>query len=97
MPLLDIRRRFANRTVKAHDSEFSAYLSIYNDWDILLPALKSVAAHVDELVVVDGAYQWMEPYLKAIGGDPAKSDPPASTPPSKTPACLSGHRENLEK
>jgi hypothetical protein len=36
-------------------SKFSAYLSIYNDWDILPSALRSVASYLDELVVVDGA------------------------------------------
>lgn len=54
---------------------FSAYLSIYNDWDILPSALRSVASHIDELVVVDGAYDWMVPYLTMLGLDPAQSDP----------------------
>jgi hypothetical protein len=56
-------------------AKFSAYLSIYNDWDILPSALRSVASHVDELVVVDGAYDWMTPYLALLGLDPARSDP----------------------
>lgn len=55
--------------------KFSAYLSIYNDWDILPNALRSVASHVDELVVVDGAYEWMVPYLSRLGIDPLRSDP----------------------
>jgi hypothetical protein len=55
--------------------KFSAYLSIYNDWDILPVALRSIASHVDELVVVDGAYEWMTPYLNMLGVDPARSDP----------------------
>ena len=55
--------------------KFSAYLSIYNDWDILPSALRSVASHVDELVVVDGAYDWMVPYLRMLGIDPIRSDP----------------------
>lgn len=54
--------------------KFSAYLSIYNDWDILSRALRSVADRVDELVVVDGAYEWMVPYLAALGVDPLRSD-----------------------
>jgi hypothetical protein len=54
--------------------KFSAYLSIYNDWDILPSALRSVASHVDELVVVDGAYDWMVPYLRMLGIDPKRSD-----------------------
>ena len=44
--------------------KFSAYLSIYNDWDILAWTLRSIASYVDELVVVDGAYEWMAPDLK---------------------------------
>jgi hypothetical protein len=55
--------------------KFSAYLSIYNDWDILPSALRSVASHIDELVVVDGAYDWMIPYLTMLGLDSARSDP----------------------
>ena len=55
--------------------KFSAYLSIYNDWDILPAALRSVAPYVDELVVVDGAYDWMAPYLTRLGIDPTRSNP----------------------
>jgi len=53
---------------------FSAYLTVYNDWDMLLSALRSVAPYVDELIVVDGAYQWMAPYLSALGLDLVRSD-----------------------
>ena len=60
-------------TLDRKKHKFSAYLSIFNDWDLLLPALKSVARHVDELVVVDGAYDWMVPYLDIIGSDPTRS------------------------
>jgi len=56
------------------DTKFSAYLSIYNDWDILPWTLRSIAPYIDELVVVDGAYRWMAPYARAIGNDPLKSD-----------------------
>jgi len=52
----------------------SAYLCIYNDWDILGAALDSIADHVDELIVVDGAYEWMVPFLAATGCDPCRSD-----------------------
>jgi hypothetical protein len=55
--------------------KFSAYLSIYNDWDILPAALRSIASYVDEMVVVDGAYEWMVPYLTTLGLDPERSDP----------------------
>lgn len=52
----------------------SAYLSIYNDWDHLSGALKSIAPYIDELVVVDGAYKWMADFLLATGRDPLRSD-----------------------
>ncbi|MDR7036506.1 hypothetical protein J2X36_001247 [Methylobacterium sp. BE186] len=56
-------------------TSFSAYLSIYNDWDLLGPALASMKGRIQELVVVDGAYEWMVPYLQAVGKDPLRSDP----------------------
>ncbi len=59
---------------RAARPRFSAYLSIYNDWDLLAPSLQHLAAHVDELVVVDGAYAWMVPYLTRLGIDPERSD-----------------------
>lgn len=52
----------------------SAYLSIYNDWDLLAPSLRTVSPYIDELVVVDGAYGWMVPYLRRLGVDPERSD-----------------------
>jgi hypothetical protein len=54
-------------------TKFSAYLSNYNDFDMLEGALASIADKVDELVVVDGAYEWMAPYYAALGHDPEKS------------------------
>jgi hypothetical protein len=56
-------------------SGFSAYLSIFNDWDVLPDALRSIVPYIDEIVVVDGAYDWMEPYFKPLGVDPRESDP----------------------
>ena len=52
----------------------SAYLSIYNDWDILAPALASVKPYIDELVVVDGGYSWMAPYAQRTGRSLILSD-----------------------
>jgi glycosyltransferase involved in cell wall biosynthesis len=54
--------------------KISAYLSIYNDADILDVALNSIAKYVDELIVVDGAYEWMAPFLEATGRNPLQSD-----------------------
>ena len=54
--------------------KISAYLSIFNDWDILPYALRSVAAYVDELIVVDGGYDWMVPILSAVGRSSVRSD-----------------------
>jgi hypothetical protein len=56
------------------NKKLSAYLSIYNDWDILRGALSSVADKVDEIVILDGAYDWMVPYYTAIGCNPERSD-----------------------
>lgn len=54
---------------------FSAYLSVYNDYDILSETLSSIKNYVSEIVVVDGGYTWMSSYLKATGKDPIKSVP----------------------
>jgi hypothetical protein len=56
-------------------AKFSAYLTIYNDWEFLEQVLRSIAPYIDELVVVDGAFEWMAPYLTAMGQNPHKSDP----------------------
>jgi hypothetical protein len=55
------------------DHKFSAYLSVYNDWDVLPLTLTAMKPFLEELVVVDGAYNWMLPYLTAIGWDPERS------------------------
>lgn len=52
----------------------SAYLSIYNDSDILDQTLNSIKDYVDELIVVDGAYEWNASYLKSIGLNPEQSE-----------------------
>lgn len=52
----------------------SGYLSVFNDWDLLPATLESVTPFLDELVVVDGAYRWMEPLLASQGIDAARSD-----------------------
>ncbi len=54
----------------------SGYLSIYNDWDLLTPALRSAAPYLDELVVVDGAYSWMAPLIRQLGHQPERSQQP---------------------
>ena len=69
------RPRLGSRRFSAGDTKLSAYLSVYNDWDILEPALRSIKPFVDELVVVDGGYKWMAGFLDATGRDPEKSDP----------------------
>lgn len=52
----------------------SAYLSVFDDWDLLSASIASIAPFVDEIVVVDGAYRWMAPFFAATGRDPAYSD-----------------------
>ena len=69
------RPRLAARRIATPDTKFSAYLSVYNAWDILEPALRSMKPFVDELVVVDGGYTWMAGFLDAIGHNPEKSEP----------------------
>ena len=51
----------------------SAYVSLYEDASLLSAALASIAPLVDEIVVVDGAYEWMRPFLTDC--DPARSGP----------------------
>ncbi|MBV9537492.1 MAG: hypothetical protein JOY70_01015 [Acidisphaera sp.] len=51
----------------------SAYLSVFDDWDILPVALRSVYDRVDEIVVVDGGYTWLAPFFRDSGRDPARS------------------------
>jgi hypothetical protein len=41
----------------------SAYLCLFDDFDLLGPALETIVDRVDEIVVVDGAYRWMLPYF----------------------------------
>lgn len=55
-------------------AKFSAYMQIFNDWSLLPTALRSLSGRIDELVVVDGAYEWMVPYLKALGKNFRRSD-----------------------
>ena len=56
------------------NNRISGYLSIYNDWEILEEALASLVPYLDELVVIDGAYAWMLPYVSALGHNPERSD-----------------------
>jgi hypothetical protein len=64
----------------------SAYLSLYEDSSLLGAALASVGPLVDEIVVVDGAYEWMRPFL--AGGDPRRSGP-------RVEAALAPYRDKL--
>lgn len=54
--------------------KISAYLSVYNDWDFLRPSIESILPLIDELVIVDGAYQWMSEYLIGSGQNPRRSN-----------------------
>jgi hypothetical protein len=53
--------------------KISSYISIFDDWDLLKPSLWSIEELVDEIVVVDGAYDWMAPYLRTTRRDPTRS------------------------
>ena len=48
--------------------KISGYVSIFDDWDILPEALASIDPLVDEIVVVDGAYDWIVPFLEGRDG-----------------------------
>ncbi|MBT8524351.1 hypothetical protein G6724_00060 [Polynucleobacter paneuropaeus] len=52
----------------------SAYLQIYNDDEFLAESLDSIKNIIDELVVVDGCYEWMREYYTALGFDPSRSN-----------------------
>jgi tetratricopeptide (TPR) repeat protein/organic radical activating enzyme len=51
----------------------SAYVNLFDDWELLDAALNSIAPMVDEIVVVDGAYKWMTPFFARLERDPTKS------------------------
>jgi hypothetical protein len=51
----------------------SAYLCLFDDFDLLGPALETIVDRVDEIVVVDGAYRWMLPYFTKMNRDPTRS------------------------
>eukprot|EP01037_Dinobryon_pediforme_P001351 gene1351-1368_t len=66
----------------------SAYMSIFDDWDMLPDALAAVSPFADEIVIVDGAYCWMAPMLRASGRDPEHSMPEVA-------ACLAPYAHKL--
>ncbi len=47
----------------SRSSKVSGYLNIFDDWEILPEALASIDDLVDEIVVVDGPYEWMTPFV----------------------------------
>jgi hypothetical protein len=53
--------------------KISSYLNVFDDWELLKPSLWSIADYVDEIVVVDGAYSWAEPYLIGANRRPDRS------------------------
>lgn len=57
--------------------KISAYLIVHADDDFLRDALATVYDRVDEIVVVDGAYEWVAPFFARAGLDPGRS--PEST------------------
>jgi len=55
-------------------NKISGYLSIFDDWDILPEALASIDEWVDEIVVVDGAYDWITPFLEGRDGKRSRDE-----------------------
>ncbi len=51
----------------------SACIIMHDDYDALQEAIEAVLPYIDELVVVDGAYDWIAPFLTALGEDPGRS------------------------
>lgn len=51
----------------------SAYLSVFDDYELLGPVMARIAPRMDEIIVVDGAYRWMAPVIAAMGRDPTRS------------------------
>ena len=43
--------------------EVTGLIIIHNDSQMLKPALESVKGFVSKLVVVDGAYEWVAPFV----------------------------------
>ncbi len=70
---LNLIKPYRQNRVARQNFKISAYISIYNDGNFLEAVLGHVKDHVDELIVVDGAYEWMVPYLEQMGVDPLRS------------------------
>ena len=66
-------KRITVQSKKTPSKGITGYLQIYNDWSRLEVSLRSLAQHLDEIVVVDGAYDWMKEYAQGIGWNPKKS------------------------
>lgn len=52
----------------------SAYLSIFDDWELLETAIASIDPYVDEIIVVDGAYSWLANFIGRSGRDASRSN-----------------------
>ena len=53
----------------------SAYMIGHCDDDFLEQAIESIIDRVDELIFVDGAYEWVAPFFASAGVDPSSSWP----------------------
>ena len=55
-------------------NKLSIYIPIHNHPGLLKYVLDSCVGVADELVIVDGAYEGMQPWFDTLGADPAKSN-----------------------
>lgn len=53
--------------------KISSYISLFDDWELLEASLKSIDPLVEEIVVVDGAYNWMRPSFGSSRRDVTRS------------------------
>lgn len=55
------------------ERKVSGVLIIHNDSSLLDIALQSVKNLIDELIIIDGAYQWVAPFCEKYGENPSTS------------------------
>ncbi|HXR37311.1 MAG TPA: hypothetical protein VN754_15245 [Candidatus Binataceae bacterium] len=81
--------------------KISSYTSLFDDWELLEASLKSIDPLVEEIVVVDGAYNWMRPSFGSSRRDVTRSLDPVydvlSTFGSKVRVITGVWENELEK
>jgi hypothetical protein len=70
---LNLIKPYKQNRISRNSVKISAYISIYNDGDFIVTVLEHIKDYVDEIVIVDGAFEWMVPYLERLGVDVLRS------------------------